>query len=111
MDLPPGGRCPVRRKSTHHIPQAQRTPRDTLAQTRPTVLASQLALVVKNLPANVGAARDRSLSHGSGRSPGGGRGSPLQYSRLENPMDRGAWRGTVSGAAKSWTRLGDLAHT
>ena len=42
---------------------------------------------------------------GSGRSPGGGNGNPLQYSCLQNPMDRGAWRAIVHGVAKSWTRL------
>ena len=41
----------------------------------------------------------------SGRSPGGGHGNPLQYSCLENPTDRGAWRATVHGVAKSWTQL------
>ena len=41
---------------------------------------------------------------GSGRSPGKGNGSPLQYSCLENPVDRGGWRATVQGVAKSWTR-------
>ena len=40
---------------------------------------------------------------GLGRSPGGGHGNPLQYSWLENPMDRGAWRASVRGVAKSWT--------
>ena len=50
---------------------------------------------------------DRGLIPGSGRSPGEGRGNPLQYSRLENPMDRGAWRATVHGVAKSQTRLSD----
>ena len=44
---------------------------------------------------------------GLGRSPGEGNGSPLQYSHLENPMDRGAWWATVDGVAKSWTRLRD----
>ena len=39
-----------------------------------------------------------------GRSPGGGHGNPLQYSSLENPMDRGGWRATVHGLAKNWTR-------
>ena len=53
--------------------------------------ASQGALVVKNLPANAGAMRDTGSIPGSGRSPGGGHGSPLQYSSLEHPMDRGAW--------------------
>ena len=55
------------------------------------VTASQVVLVVKNLPANVGDVRDVSSIPGSGRSPGGGHGHPLQYSCLENPMDRGAW--------------------
>ena len=42
---------------------------------------------------------------GSGRSPGEGIGKPVQYSCLENQMDRGAWQATVHGVAKSWTRL------
>ena len=42
---------------------------------------------------------------GPGRSPGEGNGNPLQYSWLENPMDRGAWQATVHGVAKSWTQL------
>ena len=49
------------------------------------------ALVVKNLPSNAGDVRDTGLIPGSGRSPGAGYGNPLQYSCLENPMDRGAW--------------------
>ena len=44
---------------------------------------------------------------GSGRSPGGGNGNPLQYSCLENPMDGGAWRAAVHGVAKSWTPMSD----
>ena len=63
--------------------------------------ASQVALVVKNLPANVGDIRDTSSIPGSERSPGGGHGNPLQYSCLENPMDRGAWWATVCGVSKS----------
>ena len=65
--------------------------------------AFQMALVVKNLPAKAGDIRDRGLIPGSGTSPGGGRGNPLQYSCLENPMDRGSWRATVHGASKSQT--------
>ena len=57
--------------------------------------ASQVALVVENLPANAGDIRDTSLIPGSGRFPGGGHGNPLQYSRLENPMEREAWWATV----------------
>ena len=53
--------------------------------------ASQVLLVVKNLPVNAGDARDLSSIPGSGRAPGGGHGNPLQYSCLENPMDRRAW--------------------
>ena len=60
-----------------------------------TGVASQEALVVKNLPANVGDARDAGLIPGSGGSPGGGHGNPLQFSCLENPKDRGAWRATA----------------
>ena len=53
--------------------------------------ASQVALVVKNLPASAGHIRDSSSIPGSGRSPGEGNGNPLQYSCLENYMDRRAW--------------------
>ena len=60
-------------------------------------LASQVVLVVKNLPANAGGVRDLSSISGSGRSPGGGEGNPLQCSCLENPMDRGAWWNTIHG--------------
>ena len=51
--------------------------------------ASQMALVIKNLPADAEEVRDMGLNHGSGRPPGVGRGNPLLYSCLENPMDRG----------------------
>ena len=59
--------------------------------------------VVKNPPANEGDAGDTGSIPGSGRPPGEGDGSPLQYSCLENPMDRRAWWTTVRGVAKSWT--------
>ena len=59
-------------------------------------------LVVKNLPANSGDARDADSIPGSGRSPGEGAGSPPQCSCLENPEDRGAWWATVHGAAETW---------
>ena len=65
--------------------------------------ASQVALVVKNPPANVGDAKDAGSIPGSGRSPGGGHGNPPQYSCPENPMDRKAWRTIVHGVAKSQT--------
>ena len=60
-------------------------------------------LVVKNLPANARDVRDMGLIPGSGRSPGEGNGNPLQYSCLENPMDRGAWQAIVLRVTKSWT--------
>ena len=66
-----------------------------------------MALVVKNLPATAGNARDMGLIPGSGRSPGEGNGNPLQYSCLENPMDREAWQATVHGVAKSQIKLSD----
>ena len=65
--------------------------------------ASQVALLVKKLPANGGDIRDAALIPGSGRSPGERHGNPLQYSCLENPMDRGAWWATVHRVPKSWT--------
>ena len=58
--------------------------------------------MVKNLPAKAGDKRDEGLIPGSGRCPGGGNGNSFQYSGLENPMYRGAWRFTVHGVAKSW---------
>ena len=57
----------------------------------PSTWASQGALVVKNPSANAGDTTDAGSIPGSGRSPGGEHGNPLQYSYLENPMDRGAW--------------------
>ena len=63
--------------------------------------------MVKNPPANAGDEGDMGSIPGSGRSPAGGNGNPLQYSCLENSMDRGAWQGTVHGVAKSRTRLSD----
>ena len=56
--------------------------------------------VVKNPPAIAGDARDTGLIPGSGRSPGVGNGSPLQYSCLENPKDRGVWQATAYGFAR-----------
>ena len=61
--------------------------------------------VVKNAPINARDTGDVSSTPESGRSPGEGNGNPLQYSCLENPMDRGAWRAAVHGVEKSRTRL------
>ena len=68
-----------------------------------------MALVVKSLPVNAGDIRDMGLIPGLGRSPGEGHGNPLQYSCLENPMDRGAWRATVHRVSKSQTQLKQLS--
>ena len=59
--------------------------------------------MVKNLPANAGDIRDMDSVPGSGRSPGGGCGNPLQYSCLENPTDGGAWGAAVYRVAKNMT--------
>ena len=66
---------------------------------------------VKNLPANAGGAKDMSSIPGWERSLGVGNGNPLQYSCLENPMDRGAWRATVQRVAKNRTRPSIHKHT
>ena len=62
---------------------------------------------VKNLPANVGDTADMGLIPGLGKSLRWGNGNSLQYSCLDNPMDRGAWWATVCGVTKSWTWLSD----
>ena len=70
--------------------------------------ASQVELVVKNLHANAGDARDAGSIPGSGRFPGEGNDNPLQFSCLENSMDRGACQATVHGVATSQTQLSEL---
>ena len=72
----------------------------------------RLLLVVKNLPANTGDVRDADSIPRLGRSPGGGHGNRLQYSWLENAMDRRAWQATVHWVVKSWTQQKQLSmHT
>ena len=74
----------------------------------------QVVIVVKNLSASAGDVRDMSLIPGLGRSSGEGHGNPLQYSCLENPVDRGAWQATVHRVEKSRAQLKQLsmhAHT
>ena len=61
--------------------------------------------MVKNPPANAGDLRDVGLTPGLGRSPGGGSGNTFQYSRLQNPMNRGAWQALVHRMAQSRTLL------
>ena len=67
------------------------------------IWASQVALVVKNTPANAGDTRETGSIPGLGKSPGEGNANPLQYHCLENLMDRGARQAIVHGVAKSWT--------
>ena len=67
--------------------------------------------MVKNLPANAGDIKDAGSITGSGRSPGGAHGSLLQWSCLENPMDRGAWQATIHRVAQSQTLLKQIALT
>ena len=65
--------------------------------------------MIKSPPANAGDVRDAGSVPGSGRSPVGGHGGPLQYSCLENPVDRGSWWATAHGVGKSQTRLKRLS--
>ena len=69
-----------------------------------------VSVIKKNLPTNARDIRDAGSVPGVGGIPGGGHGNPLQYSCLENPMDRGAQQAIVNGATKSWT-LSDKAYT
>ena len=71
--------------------------------------ASEVVLLVENMPANTGVVRDTGSIPGSERSPGGGHGNLLQYSCLENLMDGGAWRATNHEVAQSRTRLEELS--
>ena len=69
------------------------------------IRASQVMSVVKNLPASAGGVKDTGLILGWESSPGGGHGNPLQYSCLENSVDRGVWWATVYRVVNSWTWL------
>ena len=80
-----------------------------VAELKVRIRASQVVLVIKNPPATAGDMRDSGFIPGSGRSPGGGNDNPLQCSCLENFMDRGAWRATAHGIAKSQTQLKGLS--
>ena len=66
-------------------------------------MASQVTLVIKNPPTNAGDTRDTGSIPGPGRSPGGENSNPLQYSYLDNSMDRRNWWMTVHEVAKGWT--------
>ena len=80
-------------------------------QFKPLRGASQVVLVVKNPPASAGDKRDTGSISGSGRSPGGGHGNPLQCSCLKDPMDGGGgWQATVHGVTKSHIQLKRLSR-
>ena len=91
--------------AVHGVTKGQTRPRDwtelTCCKKIYTPGASQVALGSKESACNTGDIKDAGLIPGLGRSPRGGRGNPLQYSCLENPMDRGAWWATVHGVSKS----------
>ena len=94
------------------MPQLSRRPgynKNQLESTRPK-MASQVALVVKSPPANAGDGRVTGSIPGWGRPPGGGHGSPFQYSYLENPRDRGAWWATAIESHRVGHDWNDLAR-
>ena len=76
-----------------------------------TSLGFPCSSVSKESACNARGIGDMGSVPGSGRSPGGGNGNPLQYSCLENPVDRGAWWATVHRVTKSQTRLSEHAHS
>ena len=94
-------RCQTIRKQTDSSPP--HSPQSTIYETASYHREKWASQVVQNLPANAGDAIDSDSIPRSGRSPGVGNGNPLQYSCLENPVDKGHWWATVHGVAKSWT--------
>ena len=92
-----GGKGPEFRVSRYKLFYAQLMNNQVLMY---STWASQVALVLKNLPVKAGDVRDVSSIPGSGRSPGGGNGNSLQDTCLENPMHRGAWGATVDRVSK-----------
>ena len=72
---------------------------------------SQISLQIKNLPMDAGDSRDEGLIPGSRRSPGEGNGNLLQYSWLQNSMDRGAWQAIVHRVTLRWIQLSMRPHT
>ena len=95
----PADRGDCKYKGLAHVPRAAKS-QLWLGMLAPFI---QVALAVKNPPANTGDVRDKGLILGLGKSPGGGNGNPLQYSRLENLLDRAALWGTIHRVAKSQT--------
>ena len=97
-------RNPVPRLTKSQVPALCRA-RPVCTDRNTSRSVSQVALAIRNPPANAEDVRDAGSIPGWGRSHGGGHGRLLQYSCLEHPTDRGAWRATVHGVAKSRTRL------
>ena len=99
------------RLSAHRLQGLQHTGSEALAhQLSLRFLGFPGSKMVKNLPASAGEARDMVSVPGSGISPGVGNGNPLQYSCLENSMDRGDWWATVHGVANSRTQLNESIY-
>ena len=96
----------------HHLWPKWKTEwgKDSPRSTRNTPRASRVLPVAENLPDKAEGVRDADWSPGSGRSPGGGHGNPLQYSWPENPMDRGAWQATVHSVTKRHSWLKQLSN-
>ena len=95
--------CPTLCDPRDGSPPGSPIPGILQAYSRCPIWVSQVALVVKDPPANAGDIRDAGLIPGLGRSPGGGHGNPFWHSCLENPRDGGAWWAAVSGVAQSRT--------
>ena len=91
--------------------QSHPSPREMGVGPQESPGASQAAWMVKNPPTNAGDTREVGTIPGSGGSPGEGHGNPLQYSCLENPMDREAWWAAVHGVTKSQTWLSTAGVT
>ena len=98
-----------RKKNEYHIYVESGSAEEPICRVAMEMGASQVTQWVKNLPANAGDAGDMGSSPGSGRSPGGGHGNPLQYSCLENPTHRGAWRAMLPRVAECQTGLKGLS--
>ena len=96
--------------AVHGVAKSQTRLSDWTELNWSTVVLIQGGSVVKNLPDNAGDTGNAGSVSGLGWSPGVGNGNPLQYSCLENPMDRGAWQATVHGVAKSQTWLSTHAN-
>ena len=95
----------------HALLQATSQPREQTCISMSHELASQVALMVRNLPANAGDERDTGSISGLGRSPGGGHGNPLQYSCLENPQGQRSLAGYSPWGCRVRQDWNNLTHT